>query len=195
MEILLATTLAATASSALVGFVLVRRAALALSRKVDNARDRALLLARAYGGGPVAEVARLRREITRSVSGAHRALDAARAVGSPVGDVPALLARLELAAQSVDGELRVLEAHPDAARRAAQLAGPRSRAVVICSSAARLSDGLLQAAGHDGQELGLLQAACAIEADSLRAAATAHPAGACETQPMQQRMSGWHGTG
>ncbi|MDF2968639.1 MAG: hypothetical protein K0Q93_2417 [Nocardioidaceae bacterium] len=195
MEIFLATTLAAIASSALVGFVLVRRAARALSRTIDNARDRALLRARAYGVGPVAEVARLRRELTRSVAGAHRALAAARAVGSPVGDVPALLARLELAAQSVDGELRVLEAHPDRARQAAQLAGPRSRAVVVCTSAARLSDGLLQAAGHDEQELALLQAACAIEADSLRAAANAHPPWARQAQPVQQRMSGWHGTG
>ncbi|HLK94293.1 MAG TPA: hypothetical protein VK365_00960 [Nocardioidaceae bacterium] len=193
MELLLA-AIATVASSALLGFVLVRRAARALRRRLDRARDRALLLARAYGAGPSAEVARLRREMTRSVAGARRALDAARAVNSPVGDVPALLARLELAAQSVDGELRVLEVHPDRARRAVQLAGPRSRAEVICSSAARLADGLLQAAGHGEQELGLLQVACAIEADSLRAAATAHPADVREARPAQQHVSGWHGS-
>ena len=90
---------------------------------------------------------------------------------APVGDVRSLLGRLELAARSVDGELKVLESQPDRSRVAAQLAGPRARAEVIISSAAQLVDGLLNAAGHDADELSLLQAACAIEADALRAAA------------------------
>ena len=111
----------------------------------------------------------------RSLGGARRALAAARAIQSPVGDVPSLLARLELAARAVDGELRVLEAQSDTARIGTQLAGPRSRAEVISSSAARLVDGLLQAAAHDAEELSLLQTACAIEADALRSASPLRP--------------------
>jgi hypothetical protein len=150
--------------------VLVRRAALAARRRIRSLADQTRLTARAYGVGPAAEVARLRREMERSLDGARRALAAARTVQSPVGDVPSLLARLELAARGVDGELRVLEAHSDRGRIATQLARPRSRAEAICSSAAALVDGLLQAAAHDVEELTLLQTACAIEADALRVA-------------------------
>jgi hypothetical protein len=152
--------------------VLVVRAAVhAVRRRLDRWRDRAQLVTRSYGVGPAAEVARLRRELDRSLAGAHRALAAAQAVHSPVGDVRSLLARLELAARSVDAELRVLESQPDRVRVRAQLDGPRARAGVITSSAAALVDGLLAAAGHDAAELGLLHTACSIEADALRATA------------------------
>jgi hypothetical protein len=89
-------------------------------------------------------------------------------VGAPTGDCRSLLARLELAARSVDGELQVLEAHPDAAGRGAALAGPRERARTVCSAAAELVDGLLQATGHDDEDLALLHTACVIEAEALR---------------------------
>jgi hypothetical protein len=68
----------------------------------------------------------------------------------------------------VDGELRMLEAQPDRTRVEVQLDGPRSRVVVITTSAAQLVDGLLHATGHDTAELTLLQTACAIEAGALR---------------------------
>ena len=135
---------------------------------------RASLLTRAHGVGPTAEAARLRCTLARALAGARRALAASHAVGGPVGDVRSLLARLELAAQSVDGELRLIEAQPDRARAAAALPGPRSRVDVIASSAATLADGLVQAAGHDAEHLSLLQAACAIEAEALRATATSY---------------------
>jgi hypothetical protein len=171
-------SLAIVALSSLCIWVLVRRAVRAARRKIARLGDRARLTARAHGVGPSAEVARLRREMARSLDGASRALAAARAVQSPVGDVPSLLARLELAARAVDGELRVLEG----ARITAQLAGPRSRAAVITSSTAHLVDGLLQAAGHDAEELSLLEAACAIEADALRSLV--------EKRSAAQRMDG-----
>jgi hypothetical protein len=175
-------SLAIVALSSLCIWVLVRRAVRAARRKIARLGDRARLTARAHGVGPSAEVARLRREMARSLDGASRALAAARAVQSPVGDVPSLLARLELAARAVDGELRVLEAQRDGARITTQLAGPRSRAAVITSSTAHLVDGLLQAAGHDAEELSLLEAACAIEADALRSLV--------EKRSAAQRMDG-----
>jgi hypothetical protein len=151
--------------------VLVGRAVRALRRTAVGWRERAELTARSHGVGPVAEAARLRRELERSLGGARRALTAARAVDAPIGDVPSLLARLELAARSVDAELRLLEAQPDRDRVAAGLTGPRSRAQAILGSAADLVDGLLHAAGHEAAELAALQAACAIEAEALRSAA------------------------
>jgi hypothetical protein len=164
----LLTALAIVALCTFVSVVVIRRAVRAVRRRVFALRDRAQLVARAYGVGPAAEVARLRRDMDRSLGGARRALAATQAVHAPVGDVPSLLARLELAARAVDGELRVLESQPDRARVAAQLAGPRSRVEVITGSAAALVDGLLHAAGHDSAELTLLQTACSIEADALR---------------------------
>ena len=147
----------------------VRRVLRRVRRRLLVLRDRADLAARARGFGPVAAAAQLRREMERSLSGVRRALTAARAVDAPVGDVPSLLARLELAARAVDGELRVLTSQPDGSRMTAQLAGPRKRAQAITESAACLVDGLLQAASHDAAELTALQDACAIEADALRA--------------------------
>jgi hypothetical protein len=153
--------------------------------RVRAVGGRARLAARAYGVGPVSEVARLRRQMSRSLAGARHALAAARAVHAPVGDVPSLLARLELAASGVDAELRMLEAQPDRLRIAAQLPGPRSRAEAISSSAAHLVEGLLAAAGHDADELSLLQAACGVEADALRSAAR-RPVPAHDATPARQ---------
>jgi hypothetical protein len=104
----------------------------------------------------------------RAVAGARRALTAASSVGAPTGDARSLLARLELAARSVDGELRVIEAHPDSARLRPALTGPRERAALVQSAAAALVDGLLAAAGHDADDLALLHTACVIEAEALR---------------------------
>lgn len=170
MQTLLA-VLATLAFCSCAAVLVIRAMTRALRRQATRLRDRAQLVARAHGVGPRADVARLRREMEHSLAGARRALAAAQAVGAPVGDVRSLLARLELAARSVDAELRVLEAQPDRSRVAAQVDGPRSRAGVITTSCALLVDGLLHAAGHDAAELALVQAACSIEADALRATA------------------------
>jgi hypothetical protein len=166
-------------------FVLVGYAVRGLHRRARDVGDQARLLARTYGVGPLSEVARLRREMGRALVGARNALAAAQAVHSPVGDVPSLLARLELAAQSVDAELRMLEALPNRLAIPARLPAVRSRAEAITSSAARLVDGLLAAAGRDVDELSLLQASCQIEADAMRAAARSfgrtHPVSAAGT--------------
>jgi len=104
----------------------------------------------------------------RAVAGARRALTAATSVGAPTGDARSLLARLELAARSVDGELRVIEAHPDSARAGPAVVGPRERAGLVRTAAAELVDGLVDAAGHDADDLALLHTTCVIEAEALR---------------------------
>jgi hypothetical protein len=150
--------------------VLVRRAVRGVRRRMQALRERAELTARAHSGHPTAEAARLRRDLERSLHGARRALAAARTVQAPVGDVPSLLARLELAARGIDAELRMVEAQPDQSRIPTQLAGPRSRARAVIDSASALVDGLLASTGHAAEDLSMLQAACGIEAEALRAA-------------------------
>lgn len=169
METLLA-VLAVLAVGWFALWLLIRRALRAARRRIAATGDRAMLVARAYGVGPASQVARVRRDMARALTGVRRALAAAQLVQTPVGDVPSLLARLELAAHAVDGELRVLEAQPDRAGDDVRLDGPRSRAQVIIASAAQLGDGLLHAAGQHAEELSLLRAACEIEADALRSA-------------------------
>ncbi len=160
--------LATLAFCSCVSVLVVRSVVRAVSRRLVVLRDAATLRARAYGVGPAAELARLRREMERALGGARRALAAARVLDAPVGDVRSLLGRLELAGRAVDAELRVLEAQPDRARQAAGLAVVRVRAELVARSAAELVDGLLHGAGHRDDELSLLHAACAIEAEALR---------------------------
>jgi hypothetical protein len=148
--------------------MLVRQAVRGARRVGARLTDRARSSVLAHGTGPAAEAARLRRDLDRSVAGARRALTAAASVGAPTGDARSLLARLELAARSVDGELRVIEAHPEAARLKPALAGPRDRAALVRSAAAELVDGLLAAGGYDADDLALLHTACVIEAQALR---------------------------
>jgi hypothetical protein len=150
--------------------LVVRSTVRAVRRRLLGLREAAVLRARSHGVGPAAEVARLRRDMERALAGARRALAAAQTVQAPVGDVRSLLARLELAARAVDGELRMLESQPDRSRLTAGLAGARVRAGLVTTSAADLVDGLLHSAGHQDDELSLLHAACSLEAEALRAA-------------------------
>ena len=153
--------------------LLVRRAVGAARRAGARLSDRARSSVLVHGTGPAAEAARLRRDMDRAVTGARRALAAADSVGAPTGDARSLLARLELAARSVDGELRVIEVQPHSARLRAAVAGPRERAALVRSAAEQLVDGLLEAAGHDADDLALLHTACVIEAEALQAAGRA----------------------
>jgi hypothetical protein len=151
--------------------LLARSVVRAVRRQAGRLSDRARSAALTHGSGPTAEAARLRRDMDRSLAGTRRALAAAKSIGAPTGDSRSLLARLELAARSVDGELRVIEAHPDAARLGPALAGPRERVALVRSAAGELVDGLLQASSHDADDLALLHTACVIEAEALRATA------------------------
>jgi hypothetical protein len=136
---------------------------------VDVVRRRAGLAARAHGRGPAGEVARLRWDLDRGVTAARKALAVAQAIDAPVGDVPSLVARLEMAAHGVDGELRLLETQPDPARVMAGLDGPRGRAVALTDAASRLVAALLDAAGSGVLDVPLLHAECEMEAEALRA--------------------------
>jgi hypothetical protein len=177
------TVVAIMALSSLCVVLLVRRAVRAARRRITRLSERARLTAHAYGVGPTAEVARLRREMERSLSGTRRALAAARAVQAPVGDVPSLLARLEHPAPPHHPHHPQHDAQSDASRIMTQLAGPRSRAEAISSSAAQLVDGLLHATAYDVEELSLLQTACDIEADALRPADPLRPEGRPQETP------------
>lgn len=168
--------LAMLVTSTCITLLLLRRLVRAARLQVQTVRGTAgLALRAATGGGPLGEVARLRQELSRAVKGARRALRAARAVDAPEGDVASLLARLELAAHEVDGELRMLETQLDHRRVAAALAGPRSRAQAVIDSGADLVDALLAGAERGASDLSLLQAECAIEADALRSESTRWP--------------------
>src|SRR4051794_5507264 len=167
--------LATLAFCSCAALLVVRAAVRAVRRRLVALRDAATLRARAHGVGPAAELARLRRDMERSLSGARRALAAARALDAPVGDVRSLLGRLELAGRAVDAELRVLEAQPDRTRQATGLGVVRVRAEMVTRSAAELVDGLLHGAGHRDDELTLLHAACALEAEAMRATRPAAP--------------------
>jgi hypothetical protein len=168
MEVLLAVLATlAFASCAVVGLTL--RVTRGVRRRVDVVRRRAGLAARAHGRGPAGEVARLRWDLDRGVTAARKALAVAQAIDAPVGDVPSLVARLEMAAHGVDGELRLLETQPDPARVMAGLDGPRGRAVALTDAASRLVAALLDAAGSGVLDVPLLHAECEMEAEALRA--------------------------
>ena len=92
MQTLLA-VLATLAFCSCAAVLAVRSVVRGVRRRVLTLRDRAQLAARAHGVGPQAEIARLRRDLERSLSGARRALAAAQAVNTPDGDVRSLLGR------------------------------------------------------------------------------------------------------
>ncbi|HSF26980.1 MAG TPA: hypothetical protein VLC50_05620 [Actinomycetes bacterium] len=140
----------------------------ALRRRARVLADRAGLRARSWGSGAPGELARARRELAESVEGLRRALAVSRETAAPIGDVPALLRRLERAAEVVDGELRVIEALRDPVRIAALLPGPQSRARALAESAERLGRGLVEAGAGAATDVAVLQADCALEAEALR---------------------------
>jgi hypothetical protein len=170
-----------------IGVWMLRRLVLAASSRARAVSGQAALVLRASSVGPLGEAARLRHEMTRAVKGVRRALRAARAVDAPEGDVASLLARLELAAHEVDGELRMLEGQHDRRRVAAALAGPRTRARAVIDAAGDLVDALLAGADRAASDLSLLQVECSIEADALR--------GDARRWPHPVREPGPHGPG
>jgi hypothetical protein len=149
------------------------QAARAAARRGSELADRARIQVRALGGGVAGEVARLHRELTASVSGARNALVAARAAGVPLGDAPALVYRLRLAARDCHTELTVIDAVPDPGRAAALLPAARARAADVRAAAADLADGLARAAGECASAAAALRRECAMESDALRTGARA----------------------
>ncbi|MCA1843489.1 MAG: hypothetical protein LC792_09965 [Actinobacteria bacterium] len=77
--------------------------------------DRATLSVKAHAlpHRPAREVARLRLELRTGMEQTRRILDDARRRDCPLGELPGLFRRVEQLAESVDGELRVLEGERD----------------------------------------------------------------------------------
>jgi hypothetical protein len=157
--------LALMTCSVIAAAVLALRAA---RRAVAPAVDRAGVALRARSGGHVGEVARLRRDIDIAVRRGRRSLAVARAVEAPVGDVPALLDRIEAAARDLDAELRAVGSLADPARAAALLAGPRHRTRELVAAADDVAEGIALAAAPGRTDIAELRAACTAEAEALR---------------------------
>ena len=140
----------------------------ALRRAVSPAVDRAGLALQARSRGPAGEVARLRRDLDTAVRRGGRSLAVARAVHAPVGDVPALLDRIESAARDLNAELRAVGSVADPARAGALLAETRHRVTELVAAADDVAEGVARAAAPGGADIAELRAACAAEAEALR---------------------------
>ncbi|WP_198035244.1 hypothetical protein [Streptacidiphilus rugosus] len=142
------------------------RAARAVSAKAENVA----LKARAYTNpGAPGRIASVRLRLRNSLAGTRQALDAAAAQDAQVGESLALLKRLDELAADLDGQLRVLEHEPDAARVDAKLPELRERAGRITHAAEELR-WAVQDRQHRfaDDELARLSAECSQEADALR---------------------------
>jgi hypothetical protein len=140
----------------------------ALRQAVSPAVDRAGVALQARARGTAGEVARLRRDLDTAVRRGGRSLAVARAVRAPVGDVPALLDRIESAARDLDAELRAVGSVADAARAAALLVGTRYRVAELVAAADDVAEGVARAAAPGRADIAELRAACAAEAEALR---------------------------
>ncbi len=128
-------------------------------------RDKARVLA----PGSLGEVARLRRDLAGSRQSVRSSLAVARTAHAPLGDVPALLRRIEVAAVDVEAELRMVQAMRDPGTRTEAMAGPRARALALIAAADDLAAALVSAAAARADDLSTLRAECALEAEALRA--------------------------
>lgn len=150
------------------GVVIALLALRALRRAVSPAVDRAGVALQARTRGLAGEVARLRRDLDAAVRRGGRSLAVAGAVHAPVGDVPALLDRIESAARDLDAELRAVGSVANPARAAALLAGTRHRVAELVAAADDVAEGVARAAAPGSADIAELRAACAAEAEALR---------------------------
>jgi hypothetical protein len=151
---------------AFVGLTLL--AVRALGRAVAPMVERAGLAVSARAPGASGEVARLRRDLDEAVRRGRRALAVAKALGSPVGDAPSLLNRIETAAADTSGELRAISAVADSSRRAALLSAAKLRVVALVEATDDLAEAVAHGAAEARSDLAELRADCAAEAEALR---------------------------
>jgi hypothetical protein len=151
---------------AFVGLTLL--AVRAVGRAVVPMVERAGLAVSARAPGASGDMARLRRDVDEAVRRGRRALAVANALGSPVGDAPALLSRIETAAADISGELRAISAVADPARRAALLSAAKPRVVALVEATDDLAEAVAQGAAEARTDLRELRADCAAEAEALR---------------------------
>ncbi|MFE0457682.1 hypothetical protein ACFW1A_00265 [Kitasatospora sp. NPDC058965] len=164
---------------ALVTLVLVGavKATRAVVRKVERteaqarrAVENAALKAKTFTKpGPLGELAALRLGLRTSLTGTREVLEGGVTADGQLTEALALLARLDEHGAELDGELRMLEREPEAARVAARLGGLRDRARRITESAESLrwaaQDRMHRFAAD---ELSRLSEECANEAGALR---------------------------
>ncbi len=148
--------------------VLTVLAVRAAKRAVTPMVQRAGLSVAAQAPGAGGAVARLRRDLDDAVRRGRRALAVARALGSPVGDVPSLLDRIETAAADTSGELRAISAVTDPSRRAALLTNAKRRVSELVGAADDLAEAVAHAAAGARSDIGELRSACFAEAEALR---------------------------
>jgi len=151
---------------AFVGLTLL--AVRAAQRAVTPVVERVGLAWSARTPGSAGAVARLRRDLDEAIRRGRRALGVADAVGSPVGDVPGLLSRIEASAADASGELRAISAVADPGRRAALLAAAERRVQTLVGATDDLAEAVAYAAAEAGSDLGELRSACIAEAAALR---------------------------
>lgn len=89
------------------------------------------LSARALLPGPGREVAQVRRDLHRDVSGTCRAVAAGRAAGRPVHDLEWSLTRLAEQARALDVDLVIISAEPDRVARRRLLEAHSERVALI----------------------------------------------------------------
>jgi hypothetical protein len=140
----------------------------AVGRAVVPMVERAGLALSARAPGASGDVARLRRDLDEAVRRGRRALVVAKALGSPVGDAPSLLNRIETAAADASGELRAISAVADPGRRATLLSSAKLRVAALVEATDDLAEALARGAAEARFDLGELRADCAAEAEALR---------------------------
>ncbi len=127
------------------------------------------LRAASYGVGRRPSVAGLRLALRTELDAARRAVAVARQQQAPLGDAPALVARLDRVAADVDARLRVLGREPDPEDVRRALPPLRAEVEVVTRSAADLRDALLASGGAlQAEQLRELGEACSVESRALR---------------------------
>lgn len=157
--------LCALATATAVAVLLARRVVLEMSRLGGSLALRAT----SYGVGPRSEAAGLRLDLRGELDAARRAVAVARAQGWPLGDAPALVARLDRAGAGIDARLRTVAAEPSRAVAVRALAEARAEAQTVGHAARALREALLASGSAlERPEVRSLGADCALEARALR---------------------------
>ena len=101
------------------------------------------LSARAWLPGPGREVAAVRRDLHRDMTGTSRAVAAGRAAGRPVHDLEWSLSRLAEQARALDVDLVIIAAEPDRVARRRLLEAHAERVTLIRRACAEVRGALL----------------------------------------------------
>lgn len=163
--VLLAAGLALTVTSWLV-IRRIRRSG-SLLRGVETG----VLTARSIAGdGGIRQLARLRLKLRRSGQATQRSLEAAAALGVPVGELPVVAADLGRAERSLENQLRLAEREPDRRVRLELARGIRGQVDAVTGHSAQLRKSLLELGNDVGAaQISRAGARLSFEVDVLNA--------------------------